>query len=351
MTRQPRTPRLASPTLRSAPVVLSITLCALLAACGGGGDEPTGPASAGAPTMVAAAAASEAPPGPDAALAAVAAGVPVDAADVAVEARASRTFADQRWGNVQCVGQIRASQDVPEAGLAGAALPGGTLRFGRVADPEHAELPVYQFTLDVKDPTTASSHRCELALSGGRGTLPRDQVFWHAFAVRLSDQTGTNDEQALAQWHAGDTSGGMLPIYTLLQKGNQLRLVLRYDSAATPARASTTTLTVWRSLSSQAGRWLTFVTQAQLSPRDGDGGFVRTWLDGRRIVDYTGPVGYDQPGASPYVKHGLYHWVDTTNPWDLRLPTRTVLQRHPLVVLDPTRKYTDASLAAAVAAP
>lgn len=359
MTRIPFAPRLALPTLRRATSVLSFTFCALVTACGGGGEEPPDAASAATPTelsaavpaaavdaTVAAAAAHDAT-----ALGSAPAALALDAADVAVEARPSKAFADQRWGNVQCVGQIRASQDVPEAGIAGTALPGGTLRFGRVADPDGGAVPAYQFTLDADDPTTASSHRCELALTGGRGMLPRDQVFWHAFAVRLSDQAGTTDEQALAQWHAGDTSGGMLPIYTLLQRGNQLRLVLRYDSSATPARASTTTLTVWRSLGSQAGRWLSFVTQAQLSPRDGSGGFVRTWLDGQRIVDYSGPVGYDQPAASPYVKHGIYHWVDASNPWDLRLPTRSVLQRRPLVVLDPARKYTETSLGAAIGAP
>lgn len=368
MTRPAFALRLTVRPLRTPVPVLSITLCALLAACGGGGDDPAAEAAATtAPTMAVAAAAAggadttAAAPADTAPVVVAAAApseastfalpapLPVDAADIGVEARPALTFAGQHWGNVQCVGQIRASQDVPETGMVGTPLAGGdALRFGRVFDPLNPTQPVYRFTLDVNDPPTASSQRCEVALSGGRGALPRDQVFWHAFAVLLSDQAGTTDEQAIAQWHAGDTSG-LLPIYTLLQKGNQLRLVLRYDSAATPTRAGTTTVTVWRSVTSQAGRWLSFVTQAQLTPRQGGGGFVRTWLDGKRIVDYTGPVGYDQPTATPYVKHGIYHWVDSSNPWDLKLPTRTVLQRHPLVVLDPTRKYTEASLAAAVA--
>lgn len=271
-------------------------------------------------------------------------------ADIRVEVRADQPLAAQAWGNVQCDGRIVPAAAVPPDGLHGRPLPDGdTLRFGRVPDPDDPLRHALRFTLDRDDRPTAGSYRCELALGAdaARG-LPRDAAFWHAFAVRLPDLDGTTDDQAVAQWHAGD-GGGLLPIATLLLRGRELRLVLRHDMSAAPTRATTVAATVWRSTDWAPGRWLRVVVQARLSRPSTDGGFFRAWLDGRPVVDRDGPLGYAHATVVPYVKHGVYHWVDAGNDWDPARPTRTVHLKHALLVADPAARYGAADLDAALA--
>jgi hypothetical protein len=338
-------------------LIAATCISALLAACGGGGDTSSSASTADAgggggntvavvpPTTEPAASAPVAtapPPSPAASEPNRATILAVRANDIVVQARETMPFADQRWGSVQCNGAQQASQELSEDGVRAAApADGSTLRFGRVADPLRTGGTAFRITLDANDAITSSSHRCELSFPANAAQgLPRGRAFWHAFAVLLPDLAGTTDEQAIAQWHAGDTSGGMLPIYTLLLRGNTLRLVLRYDTSATPNRSTTVTSVVWSSTNWAPGQWLSFVTQALVSTNLAERPFVRTWLNGTRIVDYVGAVGYNQPDAQPYVKHGIYHWVDSSNTWDPKAPTRTILLKRPLLVADVENLYT-----------
>lgn len=279
-----------------------------------------------------------------------AAAVPIDAADIAAQARTAMATNAQSWGNVQCSGYIVASQKLPANGIHGSRLADGrTLRFGRVSDPESATGHVFEIALNVDDPTTARSDRCELSFpASAAGGIPREAAFWHAFAVKLPDLSGTSDEQAIAQWHAGDTSGGLLPVYTLLLRGKMLRLVLRYDESATPARSTTRALVLWSSPAAPANEWITVVTQALVSTQAAHGPFVKTWLNGKQIVNYTGPVGYNQPTVHQYAKHGFYHWIDNGNPWDMALPTRVLRLKDPVLIRDPLFKYEQTTVKALV---
>jgi hypothetical protein len=258
-------------------------------------------------------------------------------ADIAVQARAGIPFAQQYFGNVQCNGQVVSSNQVPEAGIRGTALADDkTLRFGRVADNTANSGSAYEFTLNVGDALTATSHRCELALAADATSgIPRKIGFWHAFSIKLGDWHNTTDEQALAQWHAGDASGGLLPIYTLLVRGNVMRLVLRYSDSLAPTRENSRAIVVWSTDKWVANQWLNFSTQALMSADPADHPFVKTWLNGVQIVNYNGLVGYNQPTVQSYAKHGIYHWVDSTNPWDMSIATRTMRLKRPLIARDP----------------
>jgi Polysaccharide lyase len=272
--------------------------------------------------------------------------VAVNASDIAVQARASIAFANQKWGSIQCNGKILGSQSIPESGIHGSVLSGGqSLRFGRIRDATAASGYAFQFTLNPSDPLTAGSHRCELGFGADstRG-IPRESAFWHALSIQLPDWRSTTDEQSLAQWHAGDNSGGLLPVYTLLVRGKVMRLVLRYDTSAAPSRSTAKTLVVWSTDQWVPGQWLNFVTQALVSQDANKGPFIKTWMNGQPIVSYTGPVGYNQPNVQSYAKHGVYHWVDSTNPWDMSIPTRQVKMKRPLIVRDPQFKYSHGSI-------
>lgn len=357
------------------PKILVPSVCALLVACGGGGDA--GPMSAiagqeqsGVPeaaqhaSIVVPDDASNLSPPADSLMLYMDQVAQVDTeqvvtdvraaplktvtttavatADIISSASASKTFATQQWGNVQCAGQIVPSQTVPETGLLGTTQVGGSLvRFGKTADAQTLSRKALKITLDPNDELTAGSHRCEIAFPGSAdGGIPRGQAFWHAFSVKIPDWRSTTDEQALAQWHAGDTSGGMLPVYTLLVRGNTIRLVLRYDSSAIPSRTSAQTVVAWSMDGWTPGVWMNFVTQALISTDSTKAPFVKTWMNGKQIVAYSGPVGYNQPTVNQYAKHGIYHWVDEFNPWDMTVPTRSISLRHPVIVRDVTKKYT-----------
>jgi hypothetical protein len=268
---------------------------------------------------------------------------PVQQQDVLAQFIPSISLSQQAFGNVQCYGLIVPSQKVPEQGINGTPLPlGGTLRFGRVPDPVDGRRWALRFTLMPNDPLTAGSYRCEAAFNPITSGLPRGRLFWHAYSVYLPDWRATNDEQQLAQWHAGDTSG-LQPIYALLSRDGQMRLVMRTSSSPTPTPATVTTQVLWSTNSWTPNQWITVVTQALVSTDPAASPFIRTWINGNLVVNHKGPVGYNQPTAQPYVKHGVYHWTNL-NPWDMRLPQRDVLFRRAALVLDPNRGYTAADL-------
>ena len=312
---------------------LSLVGATVLTACGGGDDD----LGLQATERVQSTASSDTPSGGTAPAFLGVSSAP----HVSNQARARLAFASQQWGNIQCGGSLKATKDIPESGIHGATLPGSqSLRFGRVADNTTASGVAYQITLTPTDPQTAGSHRCELAFAADSVSgIPRDTTFWHAFSVKLPDWRGTTDEQAIAQWHAGDRSGGLLPIYTLLVRGNVMRLLVRHDSSATPSRSTAVATVVWSTSDWKANTWLNFVTQALVSPDVNRGPFIKTWLNGAEIVNYQGPVGYNQPTVQSYAKHGIYHWVDSTNQWDMSLPTRTLRLKRPLIVRDPAGEF------------
>ena len=268
---------------------------------------------------------------------------PVQQQDVLVQFIPSISLSQQAFGNVQCYGLIIPSQKVPEQGINGTPLPlGGTLRFGRVPDPVDGRRWALRFTLMPNDPLTAGSYRCETAFNPSTSGLPRGRLFWHAFSVYLPDWRATKDEQQLAQWHAGDTSG-LQPIYALLSRDGQMRLVMRTSTSTSPTPSSVSTRVLWSTNSWTPKQWITVVTQALVSTDPAASPFIRTWINGNLVVNYKGPVGYNQPTAQPYVKHGVYHWINQ-NPWDMRLPQRDVLFRRAALVLDPNQSYTEADL-------
>lgn len=270
--------------------------------------------------------------------------------DIAARARTNQSFASQSWGNLQCNGYIIQSQKLPAAGIHGARLADGrTLRFGLVPDAGSATGQAFEIALNSKDPITARSDRCEMSFPASAAAgIPRKSVFWHAFAVKLPDWSLTTDEQAIAQWHAGDTSGGLLPVYTLLVRGKAMRIVLRYDTAAVPSRAGSRAIVVWSTPNAPINQWVTVVTQALVSQNAADMPFVKTWLNGTQVVDYAGPLGYNQPAVQSYAKQGIYHWVDNDNPWHAAVPTRTLRLKDPVLVRDPQRRYQQATVRALV---
>ena len=276
--------------------------------------------------------------------------IDVQAGDIIDQFIPSKPFNVQPWGVAQCYGLFIPTANLPETGINGTPLPlGGTLRFGHAPDPSDAARTALRITVMPNDPITAGAPRCETTFSPGATGLPIGQVFWHAFAIQIPDWRKTTDEQQLMQWHAGDTTG-LQPIYSLLVRGSQMRLILRYDTSATPSRDTTVTRVLWSSNNWPPNTWITVVTRALVSVDAAVAPRINTWINGQAVVNYSGPSGYKAPTAQPYVKHGIYHWTNL-NPWDMSLPQRTVHFRRAVLVRDPTGRYGAADLAAYVNLP
>lgn len=270
--------------------------------------------------------------------------------DIVVQLIPSAPFSLQPWGVAQCYGLFVPMAKLAEGGINGSVLPlGGTLRFGRAPDPSEAGRVSLRMTVIPSDPPTAGAPRCETTFSPGATGLPIGKVFWHAFAIQIPDWRKTTDEQQLMQWHAGDTTG-LQPIYSLLVRGPQMRLVMRYDTATTPSRNTTVTRVLWSSNGWPPNTWLTFVTRALVSTQAAARPRLQTWINGQPVVNYSGPVGYNTPTAQPYIKHGIYHWTNL-NPWDMTMPQRTVHFRRAVLALDSRGQYGPADLAVHVNLP
>lgn len=262
----------------------------------------------------------------------------------------SLPFTQQPWGVVQCYGLFIPSAKLPEAGLNGTRLPsGGTLRFGKAPDPVAPARVAFRVSIVPTDPLTAGAPRCETTFSPGATGLPLGRRFWHAFAIHIPDWRNTKDEQLLMQWNPGDGTG-LQPIYSLILRGARMSLVMRYSTSATPTRANTVVREIWSASSWPPNTWITIVTQGLISPDPAKGPFLNTWINGQPVVGYTGPVGFNTPSALPYVKHGVYHYLDY-NAWDMSLPERQVHFRRAVLVNDARGVYRQADLAAHVNLP
>ena len=59
-------------------------------------------------------------------------------------------------------------------------------------------------------------------------------------------------------------------------------------------------------------RWFDLVFKFRLST--GDDGFLHAWMDGKRIAEHEGPLGYPSPGFKDYLKIGYYNWSRFDSP-------------------------------------
>jgi polysaccharide lyase-like protein len=135
---------------------------------------------------------------------------------------------------------------------------------------------------------------------------------------RLMMEPGTANPSTyfflLGQMHNDDDSlpagqAGTSPIFALELYQEKLQVVLRYvPPGGNPNNNSgqCQTKIPWKSSTDLVrGRWYVVKIQAKSNQRDG---YLRAWLDGAQIVNYTGPLGY---GCSSYWEYGIYKQSDT----------------------------------------
>lgn len=242
--------------------------------------------------------------------------------DILGRATAGLPFSQQSGYSAQVYGTHTRASSIPESGIHGAALPNGeTLRFGKLGN-------AFLFQVDPSDPTTSKSKRSEISF--GRNIEP-GKVYWIAFGVYVDDW-GTLDGRDAAlfgtQLHSGDDSLRLSPAFSLYTTaaGRKFKVQARWSTSPTPRRENSVTAN-YAERDLPFRRWIDFVFRFRVNTAGS--GFLQAWMDGERIVNHRGNLGFNTPGQNDYVKFGYYNWSPTMS------STRKVLVRSPVIVADP----------------
>jgi hypothetical protein len=272
---------------------------------------------------------------------------PVSSTDIRLQVEPGRLFSSYKWmWSAECAGYKEGAVNIAESGLHSFDLGSGlgTQRFGRVPDPDDASRRVLMFRPNAGDPWIYGGPRCEMTFSptfGGK--LPVKQDVWFAFGMRFQDWTSSTDEQVLMQWHWSNGSIPIGPFLALAMKGGKLQIDSKANAAYPPAAATTTSTVHWNG-DVKPNTWSYFVVKARISPNPADAPYLQVWRDGTQIVNHQGPLGYNYPEVTPYVKVGHYQWIASYNTWAASAATKTVLVRTPALINDTTGKYTEADI-------
>jgi hypothetical protein len=153
-----------------------------------------------------------------------------------------------------------------------------------------------------------------------RGTV--GGVNWYGWSIYIPDnQHGDGKFDIISQfhdWHAtlpAWADDGTAPTNLTLGEDNMLRFSLKYQGPVDPATGNPTTVhQVFDLAPCTVGTWHDFVVNVKWTHQSD--GFLKVWLNGELLVDYTGPTYLDYgTGNGPFFKmgdyKGVYNWSGT----------------------------------------
>jgi len=150
------------------------------------------------------------------------------------------------------------------------------------------------------------SHRSEVNV---RDFPPVGSTRRYAFSLLLPKDFPIEDNRlVLVQWHGADKKylgeRARSPSLAFRYSGGRFSITLRHSADRIVRQPGTVpSVTLFETAAFPHGEWHDFVVEAKWSPRS-DGG-VMVWWNGRQIVRYAGPVGYNDD-FGPYFKFGIY---------------------------------------------
>jgi hypothetical protein len=254
----------------------------------------------------------------------------IAASDFLGAASAQLPFSRQSGYTAQVLGTYTRAGSIPESGIHGPVLLNGeTLRFGKVPDPSNPLLKALSFQVHLDDLLTSNGKRSELSF--GRD-IEMNKVYWVALGVYVYDWGMLSSEDAAlfgTQLHPGDHSLRLSPVFGLYTTGagRKFKVRARWSTSAQPARSNATGAN-YAERELPFGRWMDFVFKFRLNTA-GEG-FLQVWMDGDRIVNHRGNLGFNTPGSNDYVKFGYYNWTSAMS------SARKILLRSPTLVADPS---------------
>lgn len=232
--------------------------------------------------------------------------------DILIAARANRST-ETGAGRLQCMGQNVTSASV-SSGLYGTGSSGLTeLKHGLV---DSASVKAFHFTIWQGDPSTSgiNTQRCERYFGATDQSIPRGSDVWFGVKAKVSEwASGTN--RIIWQWHENSDASGLSPHLAAIVNGRTLRIVAHYNNATTLSRETTTSVVLYSTTQWKPEVWNEFVVKAKVDPDPSGSGYVDLWLNGTRVAQYRGGIGYRYDAPRDYAKFGPYHWNTATNKW------------------------------------
>ncbi|MBX5460390.1 MAG: heparin lyase I family protein [Steroidobacteraceae bacterium] len=161
------------------------------------------------------------------------------------------------------------------------------------------------------------SYRTELT-SGGRENVTPGQDYWYGFSVYLPDSyVPDNIWEIVAQWHStpdnkAEEDNHLNPPLSLHTGNGNWEISTIWDTAPITDKKHYAGKKKYPLGKYETGKWTDWVFHIKWSPNPD--GLLQVWKDGKKVVDVTGPIGYnDQRG--PYFKMGLYKgWKNRNGP-------------------------------------
>jgi hypothetical protein len=203
---------------------------------------------------------------------------------------------------------------------------GNALRFGKVNDPKGSGRKVFRHALKMPDdPTTACCHRVDLMPPNN--AIAKETVYWVVFDMLLPANTYyAGDYTRLANIHTGDSGSGNWGLQ--IAKG-QLR--------ATKVDPIQSRVIYWDldTASPLADRWIDVVAKFRLST--GSTGILQIWINGKQLVNDTGPNSPSVGGD--YAKMAFYNYSFVNGYGDTSRPEREMFYGSYHIVRDAGYTY------------
>jgi Polysaccharide lyase/K319L-like, PKD domain/Secretion system C-terminal sorting domain len=164
--------------------------------------------------------------------------------------------------------------------------------------------PSGRFQLNYGNPQIDGGVRAEFETP----TINSTKELWIGFALYLPISY-VYDDQGDITGQVHDQSGISPPLSIFNSKGHTY-ITVRYDLHSTPSN-NTATVYNYDLGTTLTGQWVDYVIHEKFST--GSDGLVQIWRNGAEVVNYSGPLGYDNSGY-PYVKFGIYKWPWSSGP-------------------------------------
>ncbi len=138
---------------------------------------------------------------------------------------------------------------------------------------------------------------------------PLGSVRWYALSILVPDDFPSEDNRlVLAQWHGADKKYlgevSRSPVMAFRYSNGSFFITMSHSADWIVRDAKAVVLrTVFETAQFPRNTWNDFIIQARWSYKSD--GLVNVWWNGRQVVRYSGPVGYDDD-FGPYFKFGLY---------------------------------------------
>ena len=252
------------------------------------------------------------------------------------------------WGRVQCMANNYWMKD-----LSGPIMgtDGSTGTEAKYEIQNSGDRKAYYFSARETDPDTAGAgvKRCQQVFFQPEQAIPLDEPFWYGIDIATSDMGNSVDEQLLWQWHINknDANGQPIqlsPYLAVVIGGNKSMVVnLTYNRNQVLDQNTLTKKVVYSTNTWTPNVFHRFIVKAYNSRTDNSSSYVKVWLDGVLIVNYTGQFGFNYSSPpSDVIIHGMYHWT-VGNTWDATVPKRSSWIRGVALLRDRTG-YTPESI-------